>query len=93
MDSREVVHDIFSRRPAERYAAYDHFWPETIRDYWPREGYPRGADPEEHFDLDILNAGAWLDTAIWRDRSEVVEESPEWRVVRDGRGATLNGTT
>lgn len=89
MDARRVVGDLFSRRPAECYAAYEHFWPETLRDYWPKQGYPQGADPEEQFGFEITNAGAWVNSDIWRGRSEKIQETPEWHITCDGRGATL----
>jgi uroporphyrinogen decarboxylase len=89
LSSREIIGSLFSRTPAGRYGSFEHFWPETLRDYWPSQGYPKDADPAEHFGFDILAAGAWVDTAIWRGRAEVLEETDEWRVTRDGRGAAL----
>jgi len=80
---------LFGRKPAERYGVYEHFWPETLRDYWPAEGYPKDANPELHFDYDIMNAGGWFDTSIWPGRDELLDETEEWRVARDGRGAAL----
>lgn len=81
--------NLFRRKPAERYGVYEHFWPETLRDYWPRQGYPKGVNPEVHFDYDIMNVGGWFDSAPYQGQEVMLEETAEWKVVKDGRGASL----
>lgn len=89
MNSREIMSGLLSRKPVERYGVFEHFWPETLSEYWPAQGYPKDAAPGEHFDYDLVSAGGWVDTALVPGRNEVVEENDRWRVTRDGRGATL----
>lgn len=68
---------------------YEHFWPETLNEVWPGQGYPSGESPETVFDYDIAGCGGWFASEPFLGRSEVVAETDEWRVVRDGRGASL----
>lgn len=100
MNSKERVATLLRREVADRMGLYEHFWPETLRDYWPKEGYPQppvdpnGRRPFEewpdyYFGYDLVNCGGWFDTAPFPGRREVVEETAEWEVIRDGRGATL----
>jgi hypothetical protein len=69
---------------------------------WVSEGYPtseaKGADgsvtpspasAEEHFHYDTFEVGGWFDCLPLRGFSEVVEESDEWRVTRNGAGASF----
>jgi uroporphyrinogen decarboxylase len=86
---KEVASALFRRQPTERYGVYEHFWPETIRDNWINQGYPKDVSPEDHFGYDIQNVGGWFDTAIWPGRWEVVEETDETQLIRDGRGSLL----
>ena len=89
MTSRERVAALLRRELPDRMGLYEHFWPETLRDYWPEEGYPQDAHPVELFDFDLRCAGPWVDTTPFRGEPEVLEETEEWRVTRDGRGATM----
>jgi uroporphyrinogen decarboxylase len=68
---------------------FEHFWPETIRDYWVHHGYPQDTDPQEYFDYDIMFGGGWINMAPFKDVNETVEESAEWMLVRNGLGATM----
>jgi len=45
--------------------------------------------PVEHFAFDMAGAGGWFDMLPLRGHSEVVEETDEWRVTRNGAGAAL----
>ncbi len=46
-------------------------------------------DPVEHFGFDIAGVGGWFDMLPLRGFSEVVEETSEWKVTRNGAGAAL----
>lgn len=89
MKPRDVVRAIFDRQIPERMGLNESFWPETLSERWPEQGYPRGADPAEEFHYDIRGVGGWFDSTPFRGVWDVLEETEEWRVVRDGRGATL----
>lgn len=43
----------------------------------------------EHFGFDMVGAGGWYDMMAKRGVDETVEETDEWRVVRNGMGALL----
>jgi uroporphyrinogen decarboxylase len=43
----------------------------------------------EHFGYDMVGAGPWVDIMPLRDHSELVEETDEWEVKRNGAGAAL----
>ena len=55
-----------------------------------KEGdYPEPLDPVEYFDYDIIGCGGWFDTSLFPGRWEVIEETEEWQIIKDGRGAIL----
>jgi len=80
---------LLRRELPDRMGLFEHLWPETIPQYWIQEGYPEGADPHDYFGWDLQQAGGWVDTTPFPGEPEVIEETDEWRVTRDGRGATL----
>ena len=43
----------------------------------------------EHFGYDMVGAGPWPDILPLRDHSELVEETDEWSIRRNGAGAAL----
>jgi uroporphyrinogen decarboxylase len=43
----------------------------------------------QHFDYDMVGVGPWLDVLPWRGYEEVVEETDEWDIKRNGAGAAL----
>ena len=45
--------------------------------------------PYEHFGFDMVGAGGWLDMMPLKGHSEVLEETDEWIVRRNGAGAAL----
>ncbi len=89
MTSRERVQTLLRKEIPDRMGLYEHFWGETLRDYWPNQGYPKDANPEEYFDYDIQGCGGWFDTAPFPGVKEIVKETEEWQVIRDGRGSTM----
>ena len=90
MTSRERINCILSLEVPDRMGLYDHFWKETIPDYWIHEGYPEGTSPEDHFGYDIERVQAsWFKVAPLYHQDETVDETNEWRVSRNGFGATL----
>jgi uroporphyrinogen decarboxylase len=89
MNSRERIAALLRREIPDRMGIYEHWWPETLRDAWPAQGYPKDAAPEEHFDFDMVNVGGWFDSSPYPGIVETLEETDEWIVRRDGRGAAL----
>jgi uroporphyrinogen decarboxylase len=90
MNSKERVSLLLQKQIPDRMGLFDHFWGETLREEnWIAQGYPKGVSPEEYFDFDIAFCGGWFDSSIVPGRSEIVEDSLEWKILRDGRGALL----
>ncbi len=45
--------------------------------------------PWEHFGYDMVGVGGWFDLMPLRDYEELIEETDEWEVKRNGAGAAL----
>jgi len=91
--SKEVIDALLRGGNAERVGLFDYLWPDTLR-RWVKEGYPtdlEGApvDPVDHFEFDLCGVGGWFDLMPLRGVSELVEETDEWAVRRNGAGAAL----
>jgi uroporphyrinogen decarboxylase len=92
-NSRELVDNLMRKRPAERVGLYENIWGQTL-ERWVTEGYPtkedgKPVDPIDHFHYDLWGAGGWFDYMPLKGFSEVVEETDEWRVTRNGAGASF----
>lgn len=51
--------------------------------------YVEPVPPWEHFGYDMVGIGPWFDALPLRDRSELIEETDEWDIRRNGAGAAL----
>ncbi len=89
MNSAERVKLLLKRQNPDQMGLFEHFWPETLTQSWPAQGYPTDADPARHFDYDIQFAANLLNSEFFPGRNEIVEETDEWKVVRDGRDGAL----
>lgn len=89
----EVVDSLLRGRPAERYGFNDQPWGDTVRKWVREEGYPTDEDgnyinPNDHFQMDFGGV-PWFQTLPLRDHREVIEETDEWHIIRNGAGALL----
>jgi uroporphyrinogen decarboxylase len=89
----DVIKHLLTAGPAERVGLSDGPWSDTLRK-WVGQGYPtdsegRPADPVDVFGYDIAGVGGWFDALPKRGFSEVLKETDEWRVTRNGAGAAL----
>jgi len=89
----QVCDSLLRNKPAERIALHEGIWADTLRK-WVGQGMPaddegNATDPAEHFGLDMVGAGGWFDLLPIRGFSEIIEETDEWKVVRNGAGAAL----
>lgn len=93
--SKEVVDGLLRNKPGvERMAVSDHPWGDTLKKWVAEEGYPADADGNalpvvDYFDFDLAGVGGWFDALPLRDHSEVLEETDEWSITRNGAGAAL----
>lgn len=89
MTGVERIHNILKRKPVDRIGVFEHFWGDTLKK-WQEEGHI-GPDENliDHFGFDMelcwpFNLVADLDFV-----PEVVEETEETILIRDGNGALL----
>jgi uroporphyrinogen decarboxylase len=85
----ERITNILQRQPVDRIGLFEHFWSDTRR-AWQEAGY---LAPEErladHFGFDMDLQGAFNLTADIHYEPEVLEETEETILARDGNGALM----
>ena len=91
--SRDVIDCLIRNKPADRVGLYDNPWGTTLRK-WVTQGYPTNDEGKpvsaiKHFDFDMMGAGGWFPWQAKLIEQEVLEETDDWKVVRDGSGAAL----
>jgi uroporphyrinogen decarboxylase len=92
-NSREVIDSLLRKKKADRVGVTDTPWDDTLR-RWVKEGMPSDekgnpVDVVEHFGFDMAGCGGWFDRHPKRGVEELIEETAEWKVVRNGSGAAL----
>jgi len=85
VDSRTRVKNAIKRRPIDRIPRYDAFWEDTLT-AWGSDGYPRGTNPEDVFNWDIVMMS--LDLSM-RQKQELLFQDGEYMTVRDRFGYTV----
>jgi len=90
--SREVIQSLFHPNHAERVGLRDSPWHDTLIK-WIDQGYPTGENgdpvkPADHFVFDMVGVGGFPWKAKLEDET-IVEETDEWKIVRDGNGASF----
>ena len=89
LTSKERIARILKREPVDRVGVFECFWADTA-EAWIRAGkIPEGANLEDHFQLDLRNDWSFCMTADLDFGEEVVEETDETKLVRNGNGALL----
>ena len=89
MTSIERVGNLLARKPVDRIAVYESFWGDTVS-RWTEEGHlAEGESLEDHFHHDIRLFWPFNFTARPDVIPEVVEETQETILTRDGNGALL----
>ena len=93
MTSKDIINELITNKKSSRMGVYDKPWPETL-DSWAKQGYPadesgRLVNPVDHFDFDIMEVGGWFEWEPLLGHREIVEETDEWYVERNGAGAAL----
>ena len=96
MTSYEVVENLMRGKPSERVGFHEAIWEDTL-ERWITEGYPtktvdgeeKPSDPADNLPYDMVGVGGWFDAMPLRHVSELLEETDEWAVRRNGAGAAL----
>jgi len=90
MTTRELWRNImhygeFDRMPVLHWTCWEETW-----ERWYGEGLPRDADPHEYFDADPIWVGVSTELGLCPPfEEEVLEDTPEYRVFRDGAGVVM----
>lgn len=92
MTGIERITNILNRKPVDRVGVFEHFWEDTV-ELWEKQGHIKpGENLAEHFKLDIQTCGFPLVFNYMADidhEPETLEETDEYRLVRDGNMALL----
>lgn len=89
MTGRERIGNILRCRPVDRIGLVEHFWNDTLK-AWRAEGHlGETEDPTGHFDLDIVESWPFDLKADPAFKDQILEETDETVLVRDGNGALL----
>ena len=92
--SREAVSALLRGDRSDYVPLNDYPWSDTL-EKWTEQGMPvddegKAVDPEDFFAFDLAGVGGWFTwTAKILDQDELIEETAEWKVVRNGNGAAL----
>ena len=90
---REVIDSLLRNKPADRVGLIDGPWPDTLRK-WVKQGYPKDEKGEpvdfvDHFGFDMAGCGGWFDWHPHIGFEEIVDETDDWHIKRNGSGAAL----
>ena len=89
MTGVERIGNILRRQPVDRIGLYEHFWGDTLK-VWQDQGHVR---PDEdlalHFGFDLSTCWAFNMVARLDFVPQVLEETEETVLTRDGNGAVL----
>ncbi|MCJ7703870.1 MAG: hypothetical protein MUO62_20010 [Anaerolineales bacterium] len=89
LTSIERITHILKRQPVDRIGVYEHFWGDTQRN-WENMGYLQpGESLENRFGLDLQLFWTFNFTANLDFEPEVLEETTDTILTRDGNGALL----
>lgn len=89
MTGIERMTNILKRKPVDRIGLYEHFWGDTHKK-WTEDGFIKKDESfSDHFDYDMNEFWAFNMVADLDFVPEVVEETEETILIRDGNGALL----
>lgn len=92
-ESAKIVDGLLRSKPVERMGLYDSPWPDTLAKWSREQEYPEENDapmsPGKYFGFDMVGCGGWFDLMPLRGHREILEETDEWIVTRNGAGASF----
>jgi len=98
--SRDLILNMLQGSSFDRVGLYEGFWTETL-DKWTTQGYPtevrvvegveqeKPVEPWRYFPYDIYKTGGFFDTEPNIGYREILEETDEWEIVKNGAGAAF----
>ena len=85
----ERIGNILKRQPVDRIGLFEHFWGDTL-EKWRGQGHiSEDEDLATHFGFDMSTGGGFNMVARLDFEPEVLEETEETILTRDGNGAVL----
>ena len=89
MNGKERISNILKRKPVDRIGLCETFWDDTLKK-WSAEGHiKKGENMADHFGHDIESCWMFDFTADLDFVPQVIEETEETILKRDGNGALL----
>lgn len=93
MNGRQIIDELIRNKKSSRIGIADKPWWETVK-AWVDEGYPvdenqKPISPEAHFDFDMEEVGGWFNWEPILGHREILSETDEWYIERNGAGAAL----
>ena len=88
LTSRERVMHMLKRQPHDRIPVCESFWSDTHSTYAAQGHLKQDEDLAYHLNLDIVGSWTFNCTADLDFTDQVVEETDETRLVKNGNGAT-----
>ncbi len=89
LTGRERIGNILRRKPVDRIGLYEHFWGDTHRKWCDQGHIDADTSLEDHFGFDLQLCWPFNTVARLDFEPEIVEETDETVLVRDGNGALL----
>lgn len=89
LTSIERITNILKRQPVDRIGVYEHFWDDTFRMWTQNQWLPRQVNLEDYFGFDLQEFWAFNMVADLDWVDQVIDETEETVLKRDGNGALL----
>jgi uroporphyrinogen decarboxylase len=89
LTSKERITNILNRQPVDRIGLFEHFWSDTQSAWTQRGNIAPGENFTEHFGFDLELCWPFTMVADLDFKEEVLEETDETRLTRNGNYAVL----
>jgi len=89
MTGKERISNILKRKPVDRIGLFEHFWNDTQKEWARKEKISEDTNLVDHFGFDMDLLWAFNMTADLDYVPEVVDETDDTILIRDGNGALL----
>jgi uroporphyrinogen decarboxylase len=89
MTGVERIGRILRCEPVDRIGVFEHFWDDALRKWRAEKHLGVRTVPENHFALDMRTAWVFNYVANLDFKEEILEETDETKLVRNGNGAAL----
>ncbi len=90
---RQVIDGLLRGNGADRVGLNDSPWGDTVAK-WIKQGLPtddkgNAVDIADHFGFDMRHTGGWFNWQPFPGTDVTIEETDEWKIVKNGAGAHL----